>query len=189
MSPARLFHLAWGLFILSWIAAAFWSSRAARQAPPRQSLRYNLVIMAGAILLFSGASRALGALRLWHVGTGGAYALAVGAILGFLFAWWARIALGNLWSVSITRKEDHRVVDSGPYAIVRHPIYTGLIAATLVTAAAQATIPAIAGAALITFGLWLKARMEEAFLSVELPAEAYARYRRKVPMLIPFGPR
>jgi protein-S-isoprenylcysteine O-methyltransferase Ste14 len=131
----------------------------------------------------------LGAARLWHVGYGGAYLLATLTAAGFLFAWWARIALGKLWSVQITRKEDHHVVDTGPYAIVRHPIYTGLIAATLFTAAAQATIAAVIGAALITFGLWLKARMEERFLIQELGAEAYTAYSARVPMLVPFGPR
>jgi protein-S-isoprenylcysteine O-methyltransferase Ste14 len=189
MSPILLFRLAWGLFILSWIAAAFWSSPAVKQSPPKESLRSNLLIMVGAILLFSGASRFLHAGRLWHVGYDGAYALAAGVVAGFLFAWWARIALGKLWSVQITRKEDHRVIDSGPYAIVRHPIYTGLIAATLFTAAAQPTALAIIGAALITFGLWLKARLEEQFLIRELGAEAYAAYSARVPMLLPFGPR
>ena len=54
---------------------------------------------------------------------------------GILFAWWVRIHLGRLWSGAITRKEGHRVVDSGPYGLVRHPIYTGLLAATFTTAA------------------------------------------------------
>ena len=137
MSPALAFHLEWGIFILSWIVAAFWSTPAVRRSPAKESLRYNLVIVVGAILLFSGASRFLGAVRLWHVGYGGAYVLAIAVIASFLFAWWARIALGGLWSASITTKQDHHIIDTGPYAIVRHPIYTGLIGATLLTAAAQ----------------------------------------------------
>ena len=95
----------------------------------------------------------------------GGYALAGLTLAGILFTWWGRIHLGRLWSSAITRKEDHRVVDSGPYALVRHPIYTGLIAAILATAAAEGTATALAGAALVTFGLWLKARTEERFLS------------------------
>jgi protein-S-isoprenylcysteine O-methyltransferase Ste14 len=77
----------------------------------------------------------------------------------------------------------------GPYAIVRHPVYTGLIAATLCTAIAQATLPALAGFLLIALGLWLKARLEEEFLRQELGPAAYDSYRRRVSMLLPFGPR
>jgi protein-S-isoprenylcysteine O-methyltransferase Ste14 len=105
---------------------------------------------------------------------------------GILFAWWARIHLGRLWSGSITRKEGHHIVDTGPYGLVRHPIYTGLIAATLTTAAASATPTAIMGFIFIAIGLWLKARAEEQFLSTELGPEAYAAYQRRVPMLVPF---
>ena len=105
-----------------------------------------------------------------------------------MFAWWARIHLGRLWSGTITRKENHHVVDSGPYALVRHPIYTGLIAAIAATAAAQATVTGLLGAALIAFGLWLKARVEEDFLTAELGADAYGAYRGRVPMLVPFLP-
>jgi hypothetical protein len=94
----------------------------------------------------------------------------------------------RFWSSAITRKEHHSVVDIGPYAFVRHPIYTGIITALLATAVIQATAPALAGAALITYGLWLKARAEERFLVVELGPDSYGSYCRRVPMLIPFLP-
>jgi protein-S-isoprenylcysteine O-methyltransferase Ste14 len=105
---------------------------------------------------------------------------------GLAFSWWARIHLGRLWSSTITRKEGHRIVDTGPYGLVRHPIYTGLIAALLVTAAVDATIMALIGAASIILRLSLKARSEERFLMIELGGEAYQAYCRRVPMLIPF---
>jgi protein-S-isoprenylcysteine O-methyltransferase Ste14 len=128
----------------------------------------------------------LGLQRIWHVGYNVAYLLAILTFAGLIFAWWARIYLGRLWSGSITRKEGHRVVDSGPYAFVRHPIYTGLIGATLATGIAAATANAILGGILIILGLCLKARIEEHFLSTELGPGAYAAYRRRVPMLVPF---
>jgi protein-S-isoprenylcysteine O-methyltransferase Ste14 len=189
MTPALLFRLAWGIWLLSWIVAAFWSSKATARSSAREGFTYGIPIFVGAWLLFGETSRLLQAARLWHVGIAGAWTLASLTIPCFLFAWWARIYLGDLWSAQITRKGDHRVVDTGPYAVVRHPIYTGLIAATFLTAAAKATLPAIAGAALIALGLWLKARLEERFLSEELGSDAYAAYRHKVPMLIPFAPR
>jgi protein-S-isoprenylcysteine O-methyltransferase Ste14 len=124
-------------------------------------------------------------MRLWHVGAGGAYALAGLTLAGIVFAWWARIHLGRLWSSAVTRKQDHHVVDSGPYRLVRHPIYTGLIAAIFATAAAQATITGLLGAALVAIGLWLKARIEERFLADELGPGTYGAYRHRVPMLVP----
>jgi protein-S-isoprenylcysteine O-methyltransferase Ste14 len=70
--------------------------------------------------------------------------------------WWARIHLGRFWSNAITRKEDHRVIDTGPYGLVRHhPIYTGLIGAILATSVAVGTVTAMLGALLIAFGLWI----------------------------------
>jgi protein-S-isoprenylcysteine O-methyltransferase Ste14 len=89
----------------------------------------------------------------------------------------------------VTRKSDHRIIDSGPYAIVRHPIYTGILLAVLATMAAKGTIPGIAGAVSMTLAIWMKARLEERWLSQELDAGAYDAYRRKVPMLLPFGPK
>ena len=136
-------------------------------------------------MLTPWAGQWLGGARLWDAGYGGAYALAGITLLGILFAWWARLYLGRLWSSAITRKIDHRVVDTGPYALVRHPIYTGLMTAILATAAAAATPAALVGAGLISFGFWLMARAEERFLTAELGADIYGAYRRRVPMLIP----
>src|SRR5215470_6204636 len=189
MNPSRLFHLAWGLWALSWLAAALWSAPTLKRALPPARLLYALVLLVGVVLLFGGTSAWLHAGRLWHVGYGGAWLLALLTLPGFAFAWWARLHLGRLWSGWIARKEGHYLVDTGPYAIVRHPIYTGLLFAILCTAAAEATWPALAGCALIVLGLWLKARLEEEFLRQELGPEAYDSYRRRVPMLLPFGPR
>ena len=188
MSPALVFILAWVAWAVSWIAAAGWSGRTERRAPIAAVWRYRLLILAGALLLNHRASLFLHAGRLWHVGYAGGYALAGVAITGFAFTWWARLQLGRLWSGNVTLKEGHVVVDRGPYALVRHPIYTGLILATLATAAAIATLPSLVGGALVCTGFYLKARLEEGFLAVELGDGAYAEYCRRVPMLVPFGP-
>jgi protein-S-isoprenylcysteine O-methyltransferase Ste14 len=106
--------------------------------------------------------------------------------LGLIFAWWARIHLGRLWSARITRKEGHKVIDTGPYAFVRHPIYTGLIFAALATAAERGSALAVLGAVLFCAGYWMKARLEERFLRQELGADAYDRYATRTAMLVPF---
>jgi protein-S-isoprenylcysteine O-methyltransferase Ste14 len=191
MNPGILFISAWAVWFLSWLIAAAWSSRAqvTVSASRGDVILYRALVFIGFVLLNQTVSRALSARRLWHVGLAGAYALAGATILGLLLTWWARLWLGRLWSSAVTRKEGHRVIASGPYAIVRHPIYTGLIAATLATAAAIATWPALLSVACVGTGFWLKASIEERFLVAEIGQDAYESYRRRVPMLIPFWPR
>jgi len=189
MRPALLFAMAWIAWMVSWLAAAFWSGPTERRATTPSLWLYRIAVLAGAVLLLHSTGRMLGARRLWHVGLEGGYALAGLTWVSLAATWWARIYLGRLWSGAITRKQGHRVVDTGPYAYVRHPIYTGLIAAIWATAAAQATLSGLAGAALLTLGFWLKARFEERFLTAELGAAAYGEYRRRVRMLVAFLPR
>ncbi len=188
-AASHVFAVIWLAWLASWMAAALWSGATQKRAASWQSRVYPVVVLAGAVLLLTWGIPALRGRPLWRVGTAGGYALAAVTLAGVAMMWWARIFLGRLWSSAITRKEGHRLVDSGPYAYVRHPIYAGLIAALTATAAAQATPSALAGAALVIFGLWLKARAEERFLSDELGADIYGDYRRRVPMLVPFLPR
>jgi protein-S-isoprenylcysteine O-methyltransferase Ste14 len=175
-------------WIISWLIASSWSARTEKRITTWETWLSRATVALGAILLFHSTRGLLGERRLWHVGFDGAYALAGVTLAGIVFAWWARVHLGALWSSTITRKEDHRVIDTGPYALVRHPIYTGLVAAIFATAAAQATVTGCLGAAFVAFGLWIKARVEERFLTEELGTEAYGAYRRRVPMLVPFLP-
>ncbi len=100
-----------------------------------------------------------------------------------------RISLGSLWSGSVSRKESHALVQSGPYRVVRHPIYTGLIVAASRWRIQIGMLNNLLGAALMAFGFWLKARLEERFLSIELGSDAYAAFRQRTPMLVPFWPR
>ncbi|MGO9036372.1 MAG: methyltransferase family protein [Steroidobacteraceae bacterium] len=143
----------------------------------------------GALLMFFPAHGYEGRLRLWQFGGYGVWLCVAGVGIGIGVAWWARIHSGRLWSGHITRKTGHRVVDTGPYAAVRHPIYTGLLFSLLATAAAKGTILGIGGFLLLLLGIWMKARLEEQWLVQELDEGAYAEYRRRVPMLIPFGPK
>jgi protein-S-isoprenylcysteine O-methyltransferase Ste14 len=157
------------------------------QRPPGSEIwPYRVMLTLGIVMITGQTSQHLGVPRLWDVGRDGGSVLAFLTLPGFAFAWWARIHLGRLWSGSVTRKEGHRVVDTGPYAIVRHPIYTGLIWATLVSAVAVGTIVSVLGVGAMILGFWLKARLEERFLVQELGPHAYDTYCRSVPMLLPF---
>lgn len=186
MRPGQIFLVAWLAWAVSWTVAALWSGKTVRKPATPMTWLYRFLLLVGAGLLYYRTARWLGAERLFHVGLDGGYALAGVAVLGFIFAWWARIHLGRLWSGSVTLKEGHHVVESGPYAIVRHPIYTGLLLAVIATAVALATVPSLLSVAFIVAGIWLKARIEENWLCSELGEGQYDSYRKRVPMLVPF---
>jgi protein-S-isoprenylcysteine O-methyltransferase Ste14 len=188
IQPNQTFQVIWIAWVASWIAASFWSGRTAKRVTKSETWIYRIIIFAGALLIAPWTARALGESPIWQIGDYGACALVGVMLVGLALTWWARMQLGRLWSSAITRKEEHRLVETGPYAFVRHPIYTGLIIALLATAAIEATLLALLGAVLIAIGLWVKARTEERFLLAELGPDAYESYRSRVPMLIPFVP-
>jgi len=188
IQPSQTFQVIWIAWVASWIAASFWSGRTAKRATTCEIWIYRTTIFVGALLIAPWTAQVLGESRIWQIGDYGAYALVGVMLVGLALTWWARIQLGHLWSSAITRKEEHRLVEAGPYALVRHPIYTGIITALLATAATEATLVALLGAVLIAVGLWVKARAEERFLLAELGPDAYESYRRRVPMLVPFVP-
>ena len=101
-----------------------------------------------------------------------------------LFAVWARLALGRSWSVDPQAAPDVGLHTDGPYAVTRHPIYTGLLGMMLGTALmgglGQWITLVIAG--LVVAGI--KIRAEERLLLATFP-DAYSDYRKRVPALIP----
>ena len=106
-------------------------------------------------------------------------------IAGLAFAVWARVHLGRNWSGTVTVKEDHELICSGPYAIVRHPIYTGLLVAILGTAIVFGEWRGLLAVCFLTIAFVLKLRREERFMAESFP-DTYPRYRAQVPALIPF---
>lgn len=188
---------AWTVWLVSWSVAAAWQKRVAARPAIVRELPYRLLFLAGLFGLFYGLRGATGApefqqsllARAYRLSDAAAWSSVAFPVAGFLFAWWARLHLGALWSSGVTRKEGHRVVDSGPYAIVRHPIYTGLLCGALGLLVIGASAASLAGFVLLTAGVILKARLEESFLVAELGHDAYDAYRRRTPMLIPFGPK
>jgi protein-S-isoprenylcysteine O-methyltransferase Ste14 len=189
LTPGRAVAILWLAWLASWIAAAFQSAPTARRPPWREEAFYRGLTIAGGFLLFAGSGRIrLFHLRLWEAGYEVDWLLVAIVLLGLLFTLWARLYLGSLWSSSVTKKADHHIVDTGPYGIVRHPIYTGLIVASFATAVLEGTAAGLAGAVFITLGFAVKARLEESFLGEHLGAESYDSYRRRVPMLVPFAP-
>lgn len=105
---------------------------------------------------------------------------------GLLFAVWARVHLGRNWSGTVTIKQDHELIDSGPYALVRHPIYTGLLFAFMGSAVARGDWRGILAFLIAWTALWRKLRLEERWM-VDIFGQQYEAYRQRVPALIPFS--
>ena len=190
MKPLIAEYVLWGVWYVTWWAAAAWAAPGARRARAgAQALNY-LMTGLGAVFLFAQNGRSpLRFSLLWRTPDAVAWALVALTLGAFAFCWWARLHLGRLWSGSTTLKADHRVVDSGPYRLVRHPIYSGALAAALAVAGMEGTLGAFIGAALLTLGFAGQARGEEVFLKQELGAASYEAYAARTPMLLPWPRR
>ena len=105
--------------------------------------------------------------------------------VGLGFSAWARVHLGRNWSATVTVKEGHELIRTGPYALVRHPIYTGLVFGFLGTGIAIGEWRALLALALVVVAFTRKLRLEERWMS-ETFGEEYQRYRARTSALIPF---
>ncbi|HEY7168910.1 MAG TPA: isoprenylcysteine carboxylmethyltransferase family protein [Candidatus Binatia bacterium] len=181
------------LFPAMWFGwAAYWwvSSRNVKPALQHESVSSRLsyaIPLALAGLLLSLRNLPVPALQKRFLPFA-AWPFVLAAVLtaaGLLFSVWARRYLGTNWSGAVTIKEGHELITSGPYALVRHPIYTGLLLAILGSAMAIGEWRAVLAMALASLALWRKLRLEERWMLYQF-GEAYQTYRRKVPALIPF---
>lgn len=107
------------------------------------------------------------------------------AATGLLFTVWARIHLGRNWSGIVTIKENHELVVSGPYAFVRHPIYSGLLLAFVGSALSLGEWRGVLAVLIVVLALWRKLRHEEGWMREQF-GEQYVAYSRCVTALIPF---
>lgn len=187
----RYIEWPWIAVGIVWLIAALASKQTARREPMSSRLLHMAIMTAALVLLFPtllfGARLPVGLLAGRFVPESAAIAwtgLAL-TLAGCTFSVWARVLLGGNWSATVTVKRDHRLIRQGPYAIVRHPIYTGFLLGLLGTALALGVWRGIAGLALAFIGWRMKSRLEEGFMAAQFGAE-YTEYQRKVKALIPF---
>jgi protein-S-isoprenylcysteine O-methyltransferase Ste14 len=180
------FPLLWLVFIVFWIAMARRGKAVAARESGFSRLSHYLPL-AVAIYLIAAPHLPIAVLdnrfvplSLWPVRLGAALTLA-----GVAFAIWARMLLADNWSSDVTLKRNHELIVAGPYAFVRHPIYTGILVALAGTALAVGEWRSALAVALAAGAFWRKLKIEEALMRRQF-GEAYARYAARVPALIPF---
>jgi protein-S-isoprenylcysteine O-methyltransferase Ste14 len=176
----------WTVFGVLWLLPATFGKRTLQRQTPGSRI-LQLVMLVAAYVLFANQDLGWDLLNRRLV-PAGMRATAVGYGLlaaGMLFALWARVFLGSNWSSNVTLKQNHTLVRSGPYRIVRHPIYTGLLVALLGTAIALGPLRCFLGVVLAAVAWKFKSITEEAFM-VQQFGDQYRHYQMEVKGLVPY---
>jgi protein-S-isoprenylcysteine O-methyltransferase Ste14 len=174
-----VFAVGWAAFWLYWLVAAFSVKRG--RVPWSRELRIRAVIAVAVILSIRlGAFRGHGVnTDPWRAGIG-----LVCFALGLGFAIWARMHIGRNWGMPMTQKDEPELVTSGPYHLVRHPIYSGILLAGVGTAVALNWLW-LTAALLAGIYFLYSATVEERYMTEQFP-DNYPVYKRSTKMLVPF---
>jgi protein-S-isoprenylcysteine O-methyltransferase Ste14 len=174
-----VFAIGWAAFWIYWLVAAFTMKRG--QVAWSRQLRIRAVIIVAVILLTRLGGFRNGGLNSspWRAGLG----LFLFA-LGLGFAIWARVHIGRNWGTPMSQKDEPELVTSGPYRLVRHPIYSGILTGVVGTAVALSWLWMIA---VVLVGVYFgySATVEERYMTAQFP-HTYPAYRRSTKMLVPF---
>jgi protein-S-isoprenylcysteine O-methyltransferase Ste14 len=173
----------WIVFGLWWAGRARGNAKAIERESRASRLSYGVLFLVGALLLACGAR--ISTVRWWQPSRALAACLLALEWAGVGYAIWAREHLGRMWSGAVTLKEEHRIVRTGPYRMVRHPIYTGLLAGLVAVALVHGLVVSLVAVPLFVIGFLRKIKLEERLL-VEHFGDEYRAYRRDVRALIPF---
>ncbi len=185
LHPPTAVQWPWIVLLAYWLYGSF-HTRQTRKADSRFSMMLVRLLIAGAIVfLFSSpVEQTVLAARfvprshtLREIGIGISW-------LGVALAIWARYELGEFWSARVTIKVDHELIDSGPYVLMRHPIYSGILLGMVGTALAIGQWRAIVIIALLATLYFAKARREESLLSEEF-GPRFEEYRKTRGFILP----
>jgi protein-S-isoprenylcysteine O-methyltransferase Ste14 len=182
----QLTSLPWVVFALVWVVSAWRTKKTIRSQSSGWQVLYTAILVVGVLMNFDKQSGIPWLDRqLFPVTVPIVLAGLLVVLLGIAFTIWARFMLGSNWSNSVTVKENHTLVRTGPYRVARHPIYSGILLGMLGSALQRGAIRCFAGVLICGFSFWLKSRAEERFM-VQTFGEEYVQYRHKVKALVPF---
>jgi len=182
----KIIQACWMIFLVVWAVTALFTKRSVYREARAQRLGYSLLLLAACFLVFRGERfhkpisqrvSPVNEITIW-IGV-------VLCVIGLGFCIWARLTLGRNWSGTVTLKEGHELIQRGPYRIVRHPIYTGLLVMIVATAIVMGHSVGVVGVLLAFVSFWIKLSYEEEVMLRQFP-ERYRDYQRRVKRLIPF---
>jgi protein-S-isoprenylcysteine O-methyltransferase Ste14 len=185
LSAFGVIQAAWVVFAFYWLIAALNRKTTQKREPPVKRMIHILFMVFAFYLFYANLgpypflNRRFLPELFWIAQLG-----AVMTVLGVAFAIWARNHIGRNWSGQVTIKEDHQLIRTGPYARIRHPIYTGLLFAVLGTAIAVGEYRAILAFVMILIGLAYKAKSEEALLAEHF-GPAFEEHKRLTGFFLP----
>ena len=180
-----IFPAMWLAWVLYWMWAARHAKPTQRREPIGSRLLHVVPLLVAAWLLWGRVPPPFLNDRVFPWAPWVFWVAALVTASGLLFTVWARLHLGRNWSGTVTIKQDHELVDTGPYALVRHPIYTGLLVAFIGSAAAWGEWRGLLAVLIAGVSLWRKLRVEERWMT-ERFGERYRAYCERVPALVPF---
>jgi protein-S-isoprenylcysteine O-methyltransferase Ste14 len=183
--PLQIIGYLWALLALYWLIAAFGRNRAQKREPAAERLVHVLLMAGGFALLYSPDPR-FGPLNRRFLSSEPLIPLLAVLLtaVGVGLAIWARAHLGKYWSGDVTIRQEHRLIRSGPYRFVRHPIYSGMLLALIGTVLAIGEYRAIVGFAVILLGFIKKATKEESFLQIQFGAD-FDEHKRHTGFFLP----
>jgi protein-S-isoprenylcysteine O-methyltransferase len=179
-------NICWAVFVVVWLLAAIFTKRTVYRESIARRFRYMIPILIGWYLVSRGYL--LGPpfnIRVIPHTDAILVAAAILCLCGLGFCLWARAVLGRNWSGTVTLKQDHELIVRGPYRLVRHPIYTALLAMLMATAIEQGHIAGMIGLVFVFISFWIKSTDEEEVMVKEFP-DKYPAYRQRVKRIIPF---
>jgi protein-S-isoprenylcysteine O-methyltransferase Ste14 len=184
-SPDFILACLWMTWLAGWWLAALFAARPVARQSRASRLAHSALICAGGVVMIRHGLipgillRPLVPRRDWI-----AWAGLLIVVVGLGHTVWARAHLGRLWSGTVALMADHDLVRTGPYALTRHPIYSGLLLALAGTFVVRGTAADLGGVVLIGAGLVVKIHQEERLLTEHFGA-AYRAYQAAVPAVVP----
>jgi len=175
----------WFVLFLVWLPGYFTSKKTVARPERGRQVGALVFIWAGFTLMFNsgGWGSFLGTRLTPRTGLPAQIGLALD-LVGVVFAIWARLTIGRNWSNIMALKEKHELVQAGPYSIVRHPIYSGMLLAVLGTAMTAGSVACYLGFIFLLIGLLIRVQSEDRLMATQFP-ERHPAYRQRTKKLVP----
>jgi protein-S-isoprenylcysteine O-methyltransferase Ste14 len=183
--PAYLIEVPWLIFVIYWFLSSLRLNKMQQREPAGQQIGRILIGAVAFVFLYSDDPR-FGVLnrrfapeRYWILAVGSALTIA-----GIAFAIWARYHIGRYWSSTVSLRAGHELIRTGPYARIRHPIYTGILLAVVGTALAIGRYRALVAFVIMLLAFTWKSKREEALLAGQF-GSAFEEHRRHTGFFLP----